>query len=86
MLNRETSSEAMTTTLAETPCESIRRWTDRRCFFVFVAIHKMTERTLAASPHHESETRLPRVSQIYAQAAKPDQHFGPPVAKAPPQS
>ena len=26
-------------------------------FFLFVAIHKMTERTLAASPHHESETR-----------------------------
>ena len=35
---------------------------------------------------HEIETRLSRVSQIYAQAAKPDQHFGPPVAKAPPQS
>ena len=35
---------------------------------------------------HEIESRLPRVSQIYAQAAKPDQHFGPPVPKAAPQS
>ena len=30
----------------------------------------------------EIEARLPRLGPVYAQAAKPDQRFGPPVAKA----
>jgi hypothetical protein len=54
-------TNAMTTTLAETPCKlkfylkKPKHSISHLCFFL--AIHKMTERTLAASPNMDGSER-----------------------------
>jgi hypothetical protein len=50
----------MTTTLAETPCKLkfyLKTKTFHQSSLFFLAIHKMTERTLAASPNLDGSER-----------------------------